>query len=1004
MTMTIADRRAVPEATGLPDQLAFKTAEAPEAAAGQMVAIDETQGIVTAVVSVTGVVDEVDDVIVPGAYAETLAKRRPKVCWAHSWEHPIGKVLYIEELLPGDERLPKTTRDGQPWPKAAGALVASMQFNLRTDEGKNAFEVVRFYSESGECEYSIGYNVPPGRAATDSKGTRFIKMLELYELSVVLFGAHTMTGTLSIKDAARAMEVKRVIAPRTKGGVDFGAMMQVKRVLNPPVVTVRAGTGEVKVGDESAPPPFQKREDAEPGEVEKSECTCCGGSGEHTCGHECYVCDAAGTLEAQSEGDSGVPEGEPLVCQGHHGRSAAGEENPPEGGHDPDPVSPDSAPEGTPVAAAAPAEDDDDPEAPEATEEAAEGEGGAPGEDTRPPGTEQVNTSGEEGDDPEKPDDVPDFSDGIMVAVYPDPAAADAVAAHIAGPDDTTPREELHVTLAYLGKIGGSAPTEQEVIDSVTRAVEGQPALEGEIGGIGQFPAGEDGAPTYAPVDVPGLGLLREQIVSELGDVVFNDHGFTPHMTLGYNIGIIDPVPPTPVKFTEVRVVYGNSQRAITLGAPVPESKTRMFFTEVDPPAAVEAKAGDLWFRTSDATMHECDGGDTIEWKAVDPMTAPVATVTDQQEQPPTTEAKAAAYDPSLDVKSGEPRILPGLSKALEAAMEGKAEGGADRNRGGAEELRRYWTTGEGGVKIGWGTPGDFSRCVVLLEEHMPGRAEGYCANRHKEMNGFWPGDDKNKDAGAMTETKISEVPVGGKSYPQMPGSYEERQQAIREALYAQYADDVDEHGHPNVWIDLRSTWTDRVLYSVDRYNVVGDNTEHFLAAYRIEEDGMVEFGERNEVELSIVPVLVESAEEGDEVPLGDALPLVEDVMGIVTAFKTAQRAMEGKAGRVLSGANERNLRTAVEHLLNVLAAAGIDLGEVTPDKPRPTGNSGSDADQRIEIDPAVDLETTSPVATTKDAGADTETKGLASGEVLTIDMDAHRALLASIEEMTAED
>ena len=66
--------------------------------------------------------------------------------------------------------------------------------------------------------------------------------------------------------------------------------------------------------------------------------------------------------------------------------------------------------------------------------------------------------------------------------------------------------------------------------------------------------------------------------------------------------------------------------------------------------------------------------------------------------------------------------------------------GGPDRNRGGAEKLRRYWTHGAGAAKIAWGTPGDFKRCVALLEEHMPGRAEGYCANRHKEATGGWPG------------------------------------------------------------------------------------------------------------------------------------------------------------------------------------------------------------------------------------------------------------------------
>lgn len=73
------------------------------------------------------------------------------------------------------------------------------------------------------------------------------------------------------------------------------------------------------------------------------------------------------------------------------------------------------------------------------------------------------------------------------------------------------------------------------------------------------------------------------------------------------------------------------------------------------------------------------------------------------------------------------------------------AAGGADRNRGNAEQLRRYWTVGEGGLKIRWGTGGDWTRCVRLLSKHLGPRAKGYCALRHKEMNGYWPGDKRNK-------------------------------------------------------------------------------------------------------------------------------------------------------------------------------------------------------------------------------------------------------------------
>jgi hypothetical protein len=90
------------------------------------------------------------------------------------------------------------------------------------------------------------------------------------------------------------------------------------------------------------------------------------------------------------------------------------------------------------------------------------------------------------------------------------------------------------------------------------------------------------------------------------------------------------------------------------------------------------------------------------------------------------------------------------------------AAGGPDRNRGNAEELRRYWTVGKGGlVKIRWNTPGDWTRCYRNLKKYMGPRAKGYCSLRHKEMTGMWPGDKDNpgmkKGVFAMDEILSSE-------------------------------------------------------------------------------------------------------------------------------------------------------------------------------------------------------------------------------------------------------
>ena len=72
------------------------------------------------------------------------------------------------------------------------------------------------------------------------------------------------------------------------------------------------------------------------------------------------------------------------------------------------------------------------------------------------------------------------------------------------------------------------------------------------------------------------------------------------------------------------------------------------------------------------------------------------------------------------------------------------AAGGLDRNRGQAENLRRYWTHGKGALKIRWGTPGDWTRCVRHLSKYMGPRAKGYCQLRHKEATGVYTGSKYN--------------------------------------------------------------------------------------------------------------------------------------------------------------------------------------------------------------------------------------------------------------------
>lgn len=56
-----------------------------------------------------------------------------------------------------------------------------------------------------------------------------------------------------------------------------------------------------------------------------------------------------------------------------------------------------------------------------------------------------------------------------------------------------------------------------------------------------------------------------------------------------------------------------------------------------------------------------------------------------------------------------------------------------------ASRLRWYWTHGEGAIKIRWGTPGDFDRCVRQLRKHVRD-PEGLCNTYHQAATGAPPG------------------------------------------------------------------------------------------------------------------------------------------------------------------------------------------------------------------------------------------------------------------------
>lgn len=65
---------------------------------------------------------------------------------------------------------------------------------------------------------------------------------------------------------------------------------------------------------------------------------------------------------------------------------------------------------------------------------------------------------------------------------------------------------------------------------------------------------------------------------------------------------------------------------------------------------------------------------------------------------------------------------------------------------GAARRLKEFWVHGAGAARIGWGTPGDFDRCVLQLGEHVRD-PEGLCNTYHQAAVGAPPGKGHGESA-----------------------------------------------------------------------------------------------------------------------------------------------------------------------------------------------------------------------------------------------------------------
>ncbi len=165
---------------------------------------DETTGIIEGICNVGNQVDLQGDNVLPGAWSRVVASgQEPPFLWNHNTKDldVRGKVIYLEELLPGDQRIPLNRG-----PKAVGnasGLRFKAQMALKTEKGRDAFELLRggFIKQ-----LSVYFNNKREDQEVTRDGVRNVKMVnELYEISAVLKGASQGTAVL----LAKALEMTK---------------------------------------------------------------------------------------------------------------------------------------------------------------------------------------------------------------------------------------------------------------------------------------------------------------------------------------------------------------------------------------------------------------------------------------------------------------------------------------------------------------------------------------------------------------------------------------------------------------------------------------------------------------------------------------------------------------------------------------------------------------------------------------------------------------------------
>ncbi|MFJ4189458.1 HK97 family phage prohead protease [Kitasatospora sp. NPDC089509] len=162
------------------------------------------------------------------------------------------------------------------------------------------------------------------------------------------------------------------------------------------------------------------------------------------------------------------------------------------------------------------------------------------------------------------------------------------------------------------------------------------------------------------------------------------------------------------------------------------------------------------------------------------------------------------------------------------------------------------------------------------------------------------------KARGLLTDTQVELAPLAG--------TLEERIDAIASAVEQRLR--PTEGDRLDGTVQIIGTYPDRVIATIWKYTQDGFGSTSWEVPYTLSGDGAPTIGQPAPVRL-----VLDVEATGPDAALAALTPDVERVASQMKTLADLQR----KAGRVLSGENADRLALAVQHLVAVLTAAGID-------------------------------------------------------------------------------